>query len=225
MSIEQIIKANPTAAAACAAGDYAAARAALVADTTTVRDSTGWKLDDLIDAVGTAGARTVVKSLKKAGATDELLEIVRDALATPLGVRLDTDEKQAMVEALARAGRWPDDVRDTVKALGVKTLPVVEAATGSVPTEAEVQAAWEAGQVSAYDKRSLQLSVNRRSNGKTAVSVRLRYVGLTAGGAEVEGQVETLAVADTSQPQANDRDQALIDAVTAAVEAYIAGGA
>lgn len=229
--MRQVIENNADALVAAQRGDWTAAAAAMAADLVAVEDhtlrTTRWLMMSLPDQAagmpaGTSDADVVLATLQ--GSDHPRVRAAYDAMSAT-GIDLADPQVQRMVPVLAASGGWPDGLADKVLTAGVKQVSKWEQAAGTAPTAETVQAAWEAGQVTTYDKRSMQLSVNRRSNGKTAVNVRLRHVGLTAGGAESQGHVETLAVADASQPLANEREKALIDAVTAAVEAYIAGGA
>lgn len=223
----QLINDNPAALAAAQAGNWSACVSALNSDTVTVRDETGWKLGDISDRWGDDAARVVSGTLDTAGQSDPLAKAAWTALLSEDGLRLHTDDRQTLINQLATIGwngqAWSDELRDGIKSLGVQTVSRWKQATGTEPTEQAVQTTWEAGQVNTFDRHALQLSVNRRGNGKLSLNAILRQVGTTAGGADVDGSKSVLAVADASAPRDDPREQALVDAITAAVEAYIAG--
>jgi len=224
-----IIKNNATALAAAQAGNWAACVAALAVDTVQAEDhelrSTRWLMTELTDQAagqpaGTTEADVVLATLQ--ASTYPRVQAAYAAMSAG-GIDLADQQVQQMVPVLAQAGNWPDGLAAKVLGAGVQTVSRWKQATGTEPTEQAVQALWEAGQVNTFDRHALQISVNRRGNGKLSLNAILRQVGTTAGGADVEGSKSVLAIADASVSRDDPREQAFVDAITAAVEAYIAG--
>jgi hypothetical protein len=77
---------------------------------------------DLIDAVGLEGAGLVLGTLQDASATNPILAAAYQALTT-VGISLSDDLRQGMIDSLAVAGSWPNEVLDGVKSLGRLTQP------------------------------------------------------------------------------------------------------
>lgn len=224
----EIINNNRAALTAAQAGNWSLCASTLASDMIDVIDDTGWKLGDISDRWGDEAANIVYGTVDAIAPSYPLAKAALTALLSDDGLRLHTPERQAMIDQWAAIGYngtpWSDELRDGIKALGVQRMSKWKQSTGTDPTAESVQAVYEAAQVNVYDKRSLLLSVNRRSDGKTSISARLHHLGTTVGGDVSTGQVDTLNVADTTQPQNNSRDQEFVDAIVVAIEAYIAGG-
>jgi hypothetical protein len=137
------------------------------------------------------------------------------------GIDLSDPQVQEMLPLLAEAGAWPEGLVHRVQAKGVTIVSKAEAATGVEPTADAVQVAYESSKVHTFDKKSVLLSVNRRANGKAAVSVRVTEIGTTAGGADAKGQSTVVSVADSSVPHADAKVQALLTAINAAIDSYV----
>jgi hypothetical protein len=77
---------------------------------------------DLIAAVGLEGAGLVLGTLQDASATNPILAAAYQALTT-VGISLSDDLRQGMIDSLAVAVSWPNEVLDGVKSLGRLTQP------------------------------------------------------------------------------------------------------
>src|SRR5690606_8769254 len=74
---------------------------------------------DIEGAVGFEAANLVAATLKAAESTMPLLGTAYMALSTN-GLLLSSNERQSLIDTLAEQGEWGDQVRDAIKALGVK---------------------------------------------------------------------------------------------------------
>lgn len=77
---------------------------------------------DIINAVGVEAGGLVLGTLQAASASNPILSAAYQALVT-VGISLSDDLRQGMIDQLAVAGKWPNSVRDAVKALGRVTKP------------------------------------------------------------------------------------------------------
>lgn len=75
---------------------------------------------DIIAAVGLDSSRIVLGTLQAAAAQDPVLAAAYQALVT-VGISLSGADRQAMIDTLAIAGSWTNEVRNAVKALGGTT--------------------------------------------------------------------------------------------------------
>lgn len=119
------------------AGNWAAVAATLNARTVEVRNPKSWTMADLIGLVQPEGAALVGGTIKAAGASNPIFDGAWIALNVT-GLQLHTDERQQMIDALALAGNWPDQLRDTVKAAGLTYTSLA----GTAVTAEQCQAAW-----------------------------------------------------------------------------------
>ena len=222
-----VINGNAAAKSACESGDWSSAVAALLADTVEVKDpelrSARWVMREFSGqadgmSAGTTEADVILATLQ--GSTNPRVVAAYQSM-TADGIDMSDDQVQAMLPLLAQAGGWPAGLVDRVQAVGVQVKSQAEAVTGSVPTAAEVQVAFESLAVDTYDRKSVLLSVNRKASGKASLSIRVTEVGTTAGGADAKGASDVLGIADTSVPQADARVQALVAAINAAIDSYI----
>jgi hypothetical protein len=103
---------------------------------------------DIIEAVGMQSARVVLGTLQAAAAQDPVLAAAYQALVT-VGISLSGDDRQSMLDQLAVAGSWSNEVRDAVKALGVVTQARWETLPGyaTEPTLESVQAEIDAARL------------------------------------------------------------------------------
>jgi hypothetical protein len=120
------------------AGNWVAVAATLNAQTVVVRNPKSWTFADLIGLVQPEGAALVGGTIQAAGASNPIFASAWIALSVT-GLQLHTDERQQMIDGLASAGDWPDQLRDTVKAAGVTYTSLV----GSTVTAQQCQAAYE----------------------------------------------------------------------------------
>jgi hypothetical protein len=116
-------------------GDWSAVAAILNAPTVEVRNPKSWTMADLIGLVQPEGAALVGGTIKVAGATNPIFDGAWIALNVA-GLQLHTDERQKMIDSLALAGNWPDQLRDTVKAVGLSYTSLSDA------TAEQCEAAW-----------------------------------------------------------------------------------
>ena len=72
-------------------------------------------------AVGFAGANLVAGTIQAATAQMPLLATVMTAMSTPAGLSFSSPQRQAIIDALAAAGNWPESLKDAVKGLGYRT--------------------------------------------------------------------------------------------------------
>lgn len=226
-ALSSVIENNSTALAACQAGDWSAARAALLADTGPVSDgelrTTRWLMVEFSgqaegEEAGTTEADVILGTLQ--ASQSPRVKAAYDAMSST-GIDLSDDQVQAMLPLLAQAAGWPSGLVDRLAQCGVRTVSKAEQAIGSEPTVEEVQTAYEAGQVSTFDRRSVLLSVNRKPDGKTAVSIQSTEVGMSAGGDDVKGAKTAIGVADASQPHSDTKVQALLTAINSAITSYL----
>jgi hypothetical protein len=117
------------------AGNWSAVSAKLNAQTAVVRNPKSWTMADLIGLVGAEGAALVGGTIQAAGASNPIFAGAWIALNVT-GLQLHSEERQQMIDGLASAGTWPNELRDAVKAAGVTTEPLVVASANSC------EAAW-----------------------------------------------------------------------------------
>ena len=227
MLLSQVVTNNATALAACQSGDWSAARAALLADTVTVNNpelrTTRWLMVEFSgqadgQAAGTTEADVILGTLQ--ASTNPRVKAAYDAMSST-GIDLSDDQVQAMLPLLSAGASWPSGLADRFAQRGRYSISKAEQANGSEPSEAEIKTAYEAGQVSTFDRKALLLSVNRKPNGKTAVSIQSTEVGTSAGGDDVKGAKTAVSVADASQPHSDAKVQALLEAINSAITSYL----
>lgn len=136
MTLVDLIKTHCLADAE--AGNWSAVAATLNAQTVIVRNPKSWTFADLIGLVQPEGAALVGETIQAAGVTNPIFASAWIALSVT-GLQLHTDERQQMIDGLALAGNWPDQLRDTVKAAGVTYTSLV----GEVVTADQCQTAYE----------------------------------------------------------------------------------
>ena len=147
MSLEDVIRSNATALSACQSADYAAALAALEADTTQREDhtlrTTRWLMVELDgpaegQPAGTTEADVVLATLQ---ASTQPRVIAAYQAMSANGINLADPQVQQMVPLIS-AG-WPSGLEEKVLEAGVKTMSVAEYETGAAPTVTAVQAAYQ----------------------------------------------------------------------------------
>jgi hypothetical protein len=136
MSLINLIKTHCLADAQ--AGDFTAVAATLNAQTVEVRNPKSWTMADLIGLVGPEGAALVGGTIQAAGVSNPIFAGAWLALNIT-GLQLHTDERQQMINGLAAAGNWLDQLRDTVKAAGVSYTSLA----GSTVTAQQCESAYE----------------------------------------------------------------------------------
>jgi len=91
-------------------------------ETETINTNRQVIVADMIQAVGVEGCGLVLGTLQAAAASNPVLAAAYQALVT-VGISLSDDLRQGMIDQLAVAGEWPNELRDAVKALGRYTQP------------------------------------------------------------------------------------------------------
>jgi hypothetical protein len=72
---------------------------------------------DITAVVGLEATAMVVGTIKAASAANPLMDTILIAMSS-VGLSLSTAERQGVIDMLADAGEWPDEVTAAVKALG-----------------------------------------------------------------------------------------------------------
>jgi hypothetical protein len=109
---------------------------------------------DLINAVGVEAGGLVLGTLQAAAATNPILAAAYQALVT-VGISLSDDLRQSMIDQLALASqsqpenlRWPNQLRDAIKALGRITQPRWQSeGYPSQPTLSQIQSEIDAARL------------------------------------------------------------------------------
>lgn len=119
----QQIEAVPAAFAAAQVSDWNACSAAMTAKTIEVRDPSPATYAKLTAAFGDEArmlvAGTIRAAIAKGGPeAGELADAHSVLLIESGGLRIDSDSRQAILDALAQAGKWPDQLRDGIKSMG-----------------------------------------------------------------------------------------------------------
>jgi hypothetical protein len=134
---------NQHALDAAKSGDWSAVATTLNAQTIVVRDSTPISYATLGADLGDDVRALVAKTLRTiASSQNPLAGEVADAhvvlLNEAVGLRIDSDTRQQTIDLLAAAGRWPDSVRDAIKARGKRMTSLA----GGTVTADECRVAW-----------------------------------------------------------------------------------
>lgn len=145
----QALRDNAAAMAACKAGDWAAAVAALESDTTTITDSTlrttRWLIVELPDQAvgfpaGTTEADVVLGSMQSS--TIPRVLAAYQAMSAG-GIDLSDPQSQELIPVLAASGGWPAGLEQKVAEAGVKVESKFEAEGGEAPDVSNVEAAYK----------------------------------------------------------------------------------
>lgn len=129
----------------------------------TVHTPTGRQLQvaDLIATVGVEGCGLVLGTLQAASQANPVLAAAYQALVT-VGISLSDDLRQGMIDQLSAAGKWPDELRDAVKALGVtKHARWQTEGYASEPTLEQIQAEIGAAAFKESKNAKLQVAASR----------------------------------------------------------------
>jgi hypothetical protein len=153
------------------AGDWEAVAEILNATTVEIRNPKSWTFADLIGLVGAEGATLVGGTIQAAGASNPIFDSAWIALSVT-GLQLHNDERQQMIDGLASAGNWPDQLRDTVKAAGVSYTSLSDA------TAEECQAAWNRDVIQAiWTARSVVVAEGIHDGTITTIEQILAVIG------------------------------------------------
>jgi hypothetical protein len=102
---------------------------------------------DITAIVGLEATALVVGTVKAASAQNPLMDTILIAMSS-VGLSLSTSERQGVIDMLAAAGSWPNEVRDAVKALGGTWQPRWQAEGYAMePTIESVQAEIDAARL------------------------------------------------------------------------------
>lgn len=123
------------------AGDWITVAAIVNSKTVEVRNPKSWTMADLIGLVGAEGAALVGGTIQAAGSSNPIFAGAWIALNVT-GLQLHTDDRQQMIDGLALAGNWPDDLKDLVKSAGVTHRTIL----GDLVSPEQCQAAWAENQ-------------------------------------------------------------------------------
>jgi hypothetical protein len=148
---------------------------------------------DITAVVGLEATALVVGTMKAASATNPLMDTIIIAMSTN-GLSLSTPERQDVIDQLAAAGDWPNEVRDAIKALGGVWRPRWQSAGyASEPTLEQVQSELATENAPSDETRhEVLLSVNRGTDGTMRVMARVTPVEFAAGVELRRGDVRTL---------------------------------
>lgn len=166
---------------------------------------------DVTAVVGLEATALVVGTMKAASATNPLMDTIIIAMSTN-GLSLSSTERRAVIDQLATAGKWPDEVREAIKALGGIEQPrwQIEGYTQE-PTLESIQAELDApSQVADETRHEVLMSVNRGTDGGLRVMARVTPVEFAEGVELRRGEALTLV---------NDAD--LVAALSPIVEGLI----
>jgi len=145
-----------------------------------------------------------------------IAEKMQDATAAMRGggLLLSSPERQAMIDQLATAGNWSNEVRDSVKTLGVIRKPRWQSeGYAAEPTLESVQAELDNENRQGDETRhEVLLSVNRGIDGTLRVMARVTPVEFAEGVELRRGSVQTLV-----------NDAALIAALAPIIEGLTDG--
>lgn len=134
------------------AGDWAAVASALNAANVLYRDATPLTYARVRDLLGEPARQAVAATLRAIAASQsqlagEMADVHLVMLNEQIGLRIDTDDRQSVIDQIATAGGWSDQLRDGVKRLGVRVISVAEAAGYPPVTAVQCQAVWTAEQI------------------------------------------------------------------------------
>lgn len=143
---------NQHASSAASAGDWPTVAATLNAANLIHRDATPLTYARVGDLLGEPARQAVAATLRAIAASQsQLAGEMADAhlvmLNEQIGLRIDTDDRQSVIDQIATAGGWSDQLRDSIKRLGVRVISVAEAAGYPQITAVQCQAVWTAEQI------------------------------------------------------------------------------
>lgn len=105
-------------------------------------NKSSWTFGSMQAVLGLDLTKKVAVALQTVGSGDPLINSAYIAIST-VGIRLDTDERQSMIETVGQAGGLTDTEIQKVKELGKKlTTPWQSYGLESAPTMNEIEEAW-----------------------------------------------------------------------------------
>jgi hypothetical protein len=135
MMLIDLIKTHALADAQAA--NWTAVAATLNAQTVEVRNPKSWTMADLITLLGAESAAVVGGTIQDAGVTNPIFAGAWLALNIT-GLQLHTDERQAMITALAEGAGWPSELKAAALAAGLTYTSLA----GEAVTAEECESAW-----------------------------------------------------------------------------------
>lgn len=168
----------------CQAAQWQAAADKLNAYTLEVPNKRQWTFSDLetVGNLGFAGFVTVARTMDAAAATMPELKPAITAMSSGQGITLYQPERQAMIDQLAVAGSWPDELKTAVKEAGIEHKNLVGGSLLSplTVTAEEVESVWTKGQLESWWTSKLNGGINEALvNGDSAT---LKTLLTTAAG-------------------------------------------
>ena len=124
------------------AGDWTAVATKLNTGTIYRADTTVWTSAKIMAKIGEADTNTVLATMKSVAASSPIMEGALLALNLT-GLTLFSDERKAMVAALASAGSWDQSLIDKVAELSGKDYTIAEIYNIGTPTDVDCQTVWE----------------------------------------------------------------------------------
>jgi hypothetical protein len=194
------------------AGDWVGCAAILNDPTISVPNDHAWTFGELIDSQGIANMQLVAGTIQAAGAADAIMNSAFIALSTT-GLRLDSPDRQALIDQLGIAGSWPQTLIDSIKQSGLK----MESPSPSVVTAEECEDAWKfhnSPVTSVFQE--LLLSRNRSRTGTNTV-IRTTAVNLVGDFEKSRDESVNMIEGGSVSVAA----QACFDAINAAVTTYL----
>ena len=194
------------------AGDWVGCAAILNDPTIAQPNDHAWTFGELMDTQGTANMQLVAATIEQAGQTNALMNSAFIALSTT-GLRLDSPDRQSLVDQLGVLGAWPQSLTDAIKESGI----VYVAPSPSVVTAQECDDAWTThNSPTTGVKHEARISLNRnlKNTNTVMVTTAVNMVGDQVKSRDpavnfINGQPMTAAA------------QTCIDAINAAMNTYI----
>lgn len=139
MSLIELIKQHASEAAT--AGDYALVASVLNANDVDVVDDTYYTSRYLVTLLGVDTYRIVSGSLAAIGEVDPLVKDIHQTLNTT-GVDFSTELTQGMIDLLGANAGWPQELIDTLKAIGRSQTSIALKELGAAVTAEQCESAW-----------------------------------------------------------------------------------
>jgi hypothetical protein len=119
-------------------GDDDAVAKVLNARSVIVSDATLYTSKKLVEVLGDLEAyRLVAGTIAAAAAADPLVADAQGWLRSS-GIDFSDPKTQKLIDQLAAVGKWPDDVRDRIKAIGIQTVSPASQLLGRDVTAGEI---------------------------------------------------------------------------------------
>lgn len=148
------------------AGNWANVKATLEAKTIATDNPHAWRFKEIIAKFGLTDANTVADALQNRN--DDLKNATAGAwqAMSSAGLSLNDAVAQSMIDALAVAESWPDEFRDSIKALGFTYKSL---ANNIEQTVEQYEADWKRGELESWWTSKLNGGINEAlANGDSA---------------------------------------------------------